>query len=251
MEQEGVTYLKEHLQKRLPDGEILKETSPLIQYDREVNKKHEFVTTHYIEKEIRHAIIDAGFYVWTKNRNGEDIKSPTKRLYILRAFFVTAMDIAEQKGHVTHPWGQYWMGHVGDMESRHSTNKNHSDSIIEEKRDAYSKCLQYLETKRTGISEDERGSLEKNVTSAVLKKLGFSEKDAEEMAQMDDDEFQKAFREKKGMALNNGHKQKAISQSEIKHYIDDLGSEHVKDLNTREPIVKLPTDSKSIYFCVS
>lgn len=239
MGQEGVTYLKEYLQNRLSDGEILNDTSPLIQYDRDVKKKHKFVTTHYIEKEIRLAIIDAGFYERTKNSNGEDIKSPTKRPYVLRAYFATAMDISEQKGYVSHPWRQYWMGHTGDMESRYSTNKNHSGSIIEEMRDAYSKCLQYLETKRTGISEDDQGSLEKNITSAVLKKLGFTEKDIEEMVQMDDDEFQKAFREKKGMALNNGHKQKVISQSEIKHYIEDLGWEYVKDLNARESIVKL------------
>ena len=73
-------------------------------------------------------------------------------------------------------------------------------------RSAYSKCLQYLETKRTGITEDEKGSLAKAVTTAVLKKLGFSDKDVDEMVEMDDKEFQKAFRKKIGMALNNGHR---------------------------------------------
>ena len=239
MGQEGLTYLREYLEYRMSEGEKLTNSSPIIQYDRDVKKKHEFVTTHYIEKEIRQAIIDAGFFEWGKKEDGTEKKTPTKRPYALRAYFATAMDISEQKGHVSHPWRQYWMGHVGDMESRYSTNKNHSDTIIEEMRSAYSRCLQYLETKRTGITEDERGSLEKTVTTAVLKKLGFSDKDIDEMVDMDDEEFQKAFREKRGMALNNGHRQKVIPQSEIRHYIEDLGWEYVKDLNTRESIVKL------------
>jgi len=42
------------------------------------------------------------------------------------------------------------------------------------------------------------------------------------------------------MALNTGHRQKIAQQSEIKHYIEDLGREYVKDLNNRESIIKLP-----------
>jgi hypothetical protein len=54
------------------------------------------------------------------------------------------------------------------------------------------------------------------------------------------DDFQKAFGKKRSMALNNGHKEKAILQSEIRNYIWDLGWEYVKDLDARESIVELP-----------
>ena len=114
-----------------------------------------------------------------------------------------------------------------------------SAGLLEDGRDAYGKCLPYLETKSNAIIEIDKESLEKSITSSVLKKLGFSDKGIDEMVDMDDEEFQKAFREKRGMAHNNGHRQKVIPQTEIKHYIEDLGWEYVKELNPRESIVKL------------
>ncbi|MEM3191559.1 MAG: hypothetical protein QXH93_04665 [Conexivisphaerales archaeon] len=45
------------------------------------------------------------------------------RPYVLRGYFSTALDIAEIKGLISHPWRQFIMGHNGDIESRYSINK--------------------------------------------------------------------------------------------------------------------------------
>ena len=42
------------------------------------------------------------------------------------------------------------------------------------------------------------------------------------------------------MITNNGHSQKVVPMREVRHYIEDLGWEYVKDLGDKEAIVKLP-----------
>ena len=240
MGEEGVTYLKEYLEYRSSEGEHITLDSPIIQYDRNVKRKHTFIPTFYIEREIRDAIVDAGFYELKVNEKGEEIKFPTKRPYVLRAYFATAMGISEQKGLISHPWRQYFMGHSGDMESRYSTNKELPENIIEEVRSAYGKCLKFLETEKKGISEEDKESIEKTLTGTVLKKVfGFSDKEIEDMISLSDDELQKKIKEKKGMILNNGHKQKVIPMKEVKHYVQDLGWEYVTTLGN-EAIVRVP-----------
>ena len=221
---EGCKYLSEYLEERVRQGHTLDSHDPVImpESDMQRNKKsNEFLMTTLILRRIKSFIVQSG-YSW--------------RPYIFRVYFGTNLDTAESKGLISHPWRQFIMGHKGDIEETYTKRAG----LLEDGRDAYVKCLPYLETKSNVITEIDKESLEKNITSSVLKKLGFSDKDIDEMVDMDDEEFQKAFREKRGMALNNGHRQKVIPQTEIKHYIEDLGWEYVKDLNAKESIVKLP-----------
>ena len=192
---EGMTYLKEYLESRISNGEVLNDNSPIVQYDRDVQREHAFIPTFYIEREIRGAIISSGFFTMKENKQEKEFKSATKRPYLLRAYFATAMDISEQKGYVSHPWRQYWMGHSGDMESRYSTNKNLRDSEIEEMRQAYSKCLQYLETEHKGLSEDE---VEKKFRTQLLLMAGFSEQEIQDknLLNMKAEEITRIAREK-------------------------------------------------------
>ena len=232
---EGMTYLKEYLESRISDGEVLNDNSPIVQYDRNVKREHAFIPTFYIEREIRGAIIGSGFFTMKENKQQKEFKSATKRPYLLRAYFATAMDISEQKGYVSHPWRQYWMGHSGDMESRYSTNKNLRDSEIEEMRQAYSKCLQYLETEHKGLSEDE---VEKKFRTQLLLMAGFSEQEIQDknLLNMKAEEITRIAREKLlGMntrdisaqiqkdkqELSGSHKQKVVPIDLIEHYINN------------------------------
>lgn len=220
--EEGKRYLSEYLTERLRKEHTLKPDDPVILPDADMQrneKANEFLMTTLLLRRIKTCIVKSGFN-W--------------RPYIFRIYFGTNLDKAESKRLIPHPWRQFVMGHKGDIEETYTKRAG----LLEDGREAYSKCLPYLETESRAISEEDKESLEKNVTMSVLKKLGFSDNDIEEMASMDDEEFQKAYREKRGMALNNGHKQKVIPQREIKHYIEDLGWEYVKDLNARKSTVR-------------
>ena len=241
---EGQTYLKEYLEYRISEGEALSEDSPVLQYDRDVARKHTFIPTNYIEREIRSAIRGAGL---------------TKRPYVLRAYFATALDISEQKGLVSHPWRQYWMGHVGNIESRYSTNKRLSDSVIEEMRQAYGKCLQYLETEKKAMSEQDKLSIEKSLTGTVLKKVfGFTDSEIEDMLELDDESLQKRIQEKIGPTQDkqkiqekahedakeigkrkNGSRQVMVPTPYIDQYFSE-GFEYVAAVNGDKAIMRLP-----------
>ena len=221
----GIIYLKEYLEYRMREGESLEPDSPILQYERDVHRQHTFIPTFYIERQIRKTFREAGIGM---------------RPYILRAYFGTGMDIAEQKGAISHPWRQFFMGHIGDMEGRYSTNKKQLPETIEEMRSAYEKALTFFDIEKRGFSEEDKESIEKSLTTTVLKKVfNFSDKEIEEMIDLSDEELQKKIKEKKGMILNNGHTQKVIPMKEIEHYIEDLGWEYVKDLGSKA-IVKLP-----------
>jgi hypothetical protein len=57
------------------------------------------------------------------------------------------MIIAENQGHVSHPYLQFFMGHKGDMEARYSTNKGRlPPDLIEDLRQSYRRCEPYLFT---------------------------------------------------------------------------------------------------------
>ncbi|MGC8992078.1 MAG: site-specific integrase, partial [Thermoplasmata archaeon] len=129
--EEGITYIHEYLEERIKKGEILNENSPLLQFDVRGIKKNKFMRTLLIARDIRDAIRTAGLNM---------------RPYVLRGYFATALDIAESKGLISHPWRMFIMGHKGDIEARYSTNKRLPPDMIEEMRESYKKCTKYIET---------------------------------------------------------------------------------------------------------
>jgi hypothetical protein len=143
------------------------------------------------------------------------------RPYVLRAYFSTALDIAESKGLISHPWRQFIMGHKGDIEARYSTNKRLPPDMIEEMRESYRKCLKFLETRISDISEDNaKLFLQQQLLSAVGYKQ--EEIDKIDLSSVSNEDFQQLLRDKVAGAMSdNGAKQKVIPVSDIEQYISD------------------------------
>jgi hypothetical protein len=70
------------------------------------------------------------------------------------------------------------MGHKGDIEARYSTNKRLPPDMIEEMRESYRKCLKFLETRISDISEDNaKLFLQQQLLSAVGLQAGGDRQD--------------------------------------------------------------------------
>jgi integrase len=126
---EGCEYLKQYLEERVRAGEKLGPGTDLIHPDRAGKR---FIRTVNIGDAIRTAIRGAGF-PW--------------RPYVLRHYFDTQLLTAESKGKVAHDFRVYWMGHVGSIDARYTTNKRQvPKEFLEEMRAAYKRCEPFLST---------------------------------------------------------------------------------------------------------
>jgi integrase len=222
--EEGATYIKEYLEERRKQGEELKYESPLLQFDVRGVKKNAFLRTTLVTRDVRDAIELAGLKM---------------RPYVLRAYFSTALDIAESKGLISHPWRQFVMGHKGDIEARYSTNKRLPPDMIEEMRQSYEKCLKYMETRMNEVSEDNaRLYLQQQLLSAV----GYKQDEIERinLAEITNEEFQKLLRNKvTGAMASNGSKQRLVPMNEIEKLLGE-GYEFQAVLPNGKAIMKLP-----------
>ena len=234
LNEEGCMHILDYLNKRREEREILKPESPLLQIDlrgsykiinetKERKSGHTFLRTSLITREIRDAIRSANMKF---------------RPYILRAFYATAMDRAEYNGLISHSWRQFLMGHKGDIEAVYSTNKRLLPEQIEEMRSAYQRASKFLEPAETVTKEDVEDAV-KVFTNKFLKIMGFSDSEIKDMVDLSDDELQKRIMEKRGMELNNGHKQKVIPLSDVERFLID-GWEYVNSLPGDKAIIKIP-----------
>jgi len=222
--EEGATYIKEYLEERRKQGEKLTYESPLLQFDPRGIKKNAFLRTTLVTRDIREAMETAGLKM---------------RPYVLRAYFSTALDIAESKGLISHPWRQFIMGHKGDIEARYSTNKRLPPDMIEEMRESYKKCLKFLETRVNDVSEENaRIFLQQQLLSAV----GYRQDEIDKinLADLSNDEFQKLLRDKvAGAMAGNGSKQRLVPINEIEELLKE-GYEFQAVLPNGKAIMKLP-----------
>ena len=222
--EEGVTYIREYLEERRKQGEELTYESPLLQFDVRGVRKNAFLRTTLVTRDIREAIEQAGLKM---------------RPYVLRAYFSTALDIAESKGLISHPWRQFIMGHKGDIEARYSTNKRLPPDIIDEMRESYNKCTRFLETRISDVSEENaRLYLQQQLLSAV----GYRQDEIDKMnlADIGTDDFQKLLRDKvAGTMASNGSKQKLVPMNEIEKLLGE-GYEFQAVLPNGKAIMKLP-----------
>ncbi len=222
--EEGVTYIIDYLQDRKKRGEDLTSDSPLLNLDEKGIKKHNFLRTQLVTRDIREAITSAGLKM---------------RPYVLRSYFATALDIAESKGLISHPWRQFFMGHKGDIEARYSTNKRLPPDLIEEMREAYKKCTKFLETR---VTEPSESNAKLYLQQQLLLAVGYKQEEIDKMdlSSMSNEDFQKLLRDKVTRALaNNGSKQKVVKMDELAEYISK-GYEFVAALPNGNAIVKLP-----------
>jgi hypothetical protein len=154
---EGCTYLKEYLEERLRSGEKLNPKSPLIGHERIRATTKPFMLTRKITHHIRMSMRKAGVY---------------KRPYVLRCYAETQLIIAESKGKISHPYLQFIAGHVGDIESRYSTNKGMlPEDMIEDMRKCYENCEPYFSTT---FQQIDQSSVVKQAKIEALKSIAKS-----------------------------------------------------------------------------
>jgi len=206
------------------NGEELTYESPLLQFDVRGVKKNAFLRTTLVTRDIREAMEQAGLRM---------------RPYVLRAYFSTALDIAESKGLISHPWRQFIMGHKGDIEARYSTNKRLPPDIIDEMRESYNKSTKFLETRISEVSEENaRLYLQQQLLSAV----GYRQDEIDKMnlAETSTEDFQKLLRDKvAGAMTSNGSKQKLVPMNEIEKLLGE-GYEFQAVLPNGKAIMKMP-----------
>jgi site-specific recombinase XerC len=225
---EGQKYIEEYLLSRKNEEEELSSGSPLLQIDLrgqfmkvEMNGErlklrksgHAFLRTMLVTRDIREAIRSAGLNM---------------RPYVLRAYFITQLDIAENKRLISHPWRLFFEGHKGDISARYSVNKGRlPPDMVEDMREAYAKCLQYLETEEHGIKEEDfQKALRDTAIDTLMAAFGISltDQQKEELYALDTAEYQKRlgeiFRDKKAEILNNGNKHKTIPEGELEKYLN-------------------------------
>ena len=147
--------------------------------------------------------------------------------------------VAENNGRIAHAYRQFFMGHKGDIEARYTTNKGRlPENVIEDMREAYRKSLEYLETGKQGVSEDQ---LRDALRRQLLLVAGFSGEEIDELdMSMDDSEFQETVRRKLlGSTVNKGNSQRVVSLDNVEEFLS-RGWNFVAKLNDEKAILRLP-----------
>jgi integrase len=224
---EAADFLKAYMEERLREGERLEEETDVI---APTWSKKAFLTSINVGDAIRKAIRAAGF-PW--------------RPYVLRAYFDTQLLLAESRGKMTHAYRAFFMGHVGDIEARYTTNKGRlPPDLIEDMRDAYRRSLSFLETAKPA---DREAELKASFRRQMLAVAGVSEKEIGKMdvEAMTDTELQQIVREKlvgaptpNGDGRANGGKQKVVPLSGVEAYLEQ-GWEWVAQLPDDRAVVRL------------
>ncbi len=221
LSEEGCEYMKDYLEERLRNGEKLMKDSPIL--TPKIARKP-FISTAKVSHAIRETIRSAGFH-W--------------RPYVLRSYFDTQLMLAESKGCVLRDYRTFWMGHVGDIEHRYTTNKGRLPAqVIEDMRESYAKSREHLQTKVLESPKEE--DLKRMFRSELLRMAGFTEEkiDEESLLELTEEEFREGVR---GRLLNtnssNNSNQKVISIEEVEKYLKD-GWEFVTTLPNDKMIVK-------------
>jgi site-specific recombinase XerC len=224
---ETADYLKAYLEERLRDGERLDEESDVI---APAWSKKAFLTSINVGDAVRKAIRAAGF-AW--------------RPYVLRAYFDTQLLLAESRGKMTHAYRAFFMGHVGDIEARYTTNKGRlPPDLIEDMRDAYRRSSAFLETTKPA---DREAELKASFRRQMLLVAGLSEKEIGkiDLEGMTDADLQRIVRERLVGAApghrngeTNGSKQKVVPITAVETYLE-AGWEWVAQLPDDRAVVRL------------
>jgi len=230
--QQTITYIQEYLEDRVKQGERLSKDSPLLGFDPRGVKKNKFLRTTLVTRDIREAILRAGFK-W--------------RPYVLRAYCDTNMIIAESKGKISHPYLQFIMGHKGDIEARYSTNKGVlPPDMVEDMRKAYRECEPFLLTSAASL---EHSDIVKEAKIEALKSLAKSllgielldvkiAKEKELGRELTADETIQLFEEElKKLREGKHNPQRIIREEELEKYLAE-GWQFVSTLPSRKILIK-------------
>jgi hypothetical protein len=224
LSEEGCEYLKDYLEERLRDGEKLKKDSPVL--TPKATKKP-FISTTKISQAVRIAMRSAGFK-W--------------RPYVLRSYFDTQLMLSESKGFVLRDYRTFWMGHVGDIEHRYTTNKGRlPQQVTEDMRESYAKSQEFLQTKVLEGPKEE--DLKRMFRSELLRMAGFTEEAIEKdsLWDMSEEELRDIIRERLlGTKAKNNCQQMVIEMDKIEQYVAE-GWEFVTALPNSRVILRFPS----------
>jgi hypothetical protein len=158
----GAKKILAYLNQRIGDGEVLDPESPLIvplvRYHkfRGKNENKKFLSTARIEEDVREAMRPR--FKW--------------RPYVLRSFFDTQLLIAESRGKIAHDFRVFFMGHVGSIEAKYTTNKSILTAELEnEMYEAFKRSQEFLDLERNGQQVQEIGSRQKVVTQTEVEQF--------------------------------------------------------------------------------
>lgn len=168
-----ITYLNE----RASQNEVLTMKSPLLQIDlrkqfnyqgklngdllKDRKSGNKFLRTMLITRKIREII----------RKSGYDF-----RPYVLRAYFITALDNAENKKLISHNWRMFFEGHKRDISARYSVNKGRlPDDMLEEMREAYKRCLPLMSTEKVVLQEVRENEEQNDLLAKMLREDGGKE----------------------------------------------------------------------------
>lgn len=195
--EEGCNTVKEYLQKRIAEGETLYQDSPLVSTTAVQARK-------VIPLMKAHGSEDISPFLRT-TKLGETIRQAMRgvglpwRPYVWRSYFDTNLMLAESKGMVSHAYQQFWMGHVGDIESEYTVRKNRlPDNVVDDMRKAYEKASDLLQTRKKASDMLSEEKLKNALKEQLMMLAGYGK---EELAKMDlsslsNEDVQEAVRRK-------------------------------------------------------
>ncbi|MGH9918129.1 MAG: hypothetical protein ACRD6W_04565, partial [Nitrososphaerales archaeon] len=211
---------------RLP-GEKLTPESPLIVGIKN-DEQFTHITSGNVSYDVKQAIVAAGFS-W--------------RPYVLRRYFEICMMNAEYEKLILREWREFWMGHVGNIESEYSVNKGLPKEMSERMRQAYSQAsAKHLETiAQATISKDE---VVNTARVEALKMFGYTDEDLlvlGDITQISMERLQELIHEKSRqmLGLKQGT-QKVVPLSELEKWIEQ-GWDYKRDLPNDRAVIGLRT----------
>ena len=231
LSEEGCSYLKAYLERRLAADEKLTVNSAVISYKSgygergfgvEGKRSVNHITTKTLTKEIRDAMRPR--FSW--------------RPYVLRSYFDTQLMVAENHGKLSHSYRQFFMAHKGDIEAQYTTNKGRlPETVVEDMRESYRKCQEYLQTTITENASDER--IKESFRKQLLAVAGFKPEEVDGMdLSMEDAEFQELVR-RRLLGSVPGRGQKVVSVGEVERYQSE-GWGFVSTLPNRRAVLTPP-----------
>ncbi|BBE42479.1 site-specific integrase [Conexivisphaera calida] len=214
--EEGARIVEEYLEIRARNGEALTPKSPVIR-----GADGTFISTDRVSGIVRGALRVAGL---------------TVRPYALRAYFATALDVAEARGIVSHSWRQFWMGHKGDIEAEYSTRKSIPPDVLEQMRAAFARFSKILVAGFMPPREDAEVAFYRR----ILQLAGYTDEELSSMdlASMDTAGFRAALTRKVREAAA-ARRQVVVGPDEAERYISE-GYEFIATLPNGRVVLKPP-----------
>jgi integrase len=239
--EEGCEIIRQYLERRIESGESIGPDTGLIITDRLQSRKSSslmrshnssdrtpFLRTTKIGNDIRRAMRAVGL-PW--------------RPYVWRSYFDTNLMLAESKGMVSHAYQQFWMGHVGDIESEYTVRKNRlPDKVVEDMRKAYERSSDLLQTRKKASDVMNEEKLKNALKEQLMMIAGYTKEELSgmDLSSLSNEDVQEAVRRKlAGMMNGNGSRQKVAHADDIEQLIAQ-GWEFVSSLPNGKVILKLP-----------